>query len=119
MAAIDDGSDLSGYEVLIALSITGLLINLTLLVRIKFGNLLVTHLSVRPYIISLCLLAVMLVQFTILLYLKNISYADDIAQYWKDLYTPSEVLAKINVGFTLVKIDLVLYFIMCRTYEHE
>ena len=55
--------------------------NLTILMQIKFGDKMVTHLSEWPYIVSLTLLLVMIVEFLALEYVANILYHD--LSVWK------------------------------------
>lgn len=50
------------FGLALSLVVSGLIINVTLLVKIKYGDALVTHLTCLPYYISLALLLVMLVE---------------------------------------------------------
>ena len=65
------------YEFLLAIAICALILNIALLVRINFGNLLLTKLSTRPYIVSLIFFFAMIIEFTCICILKNITYKDD------------------------------------------
>ena len=58
-----------GIEFALSLAIMVFLINLTLLVRIRYGSELVTKLTELPYIISLCLIAMVIVYLSILCFL--------------------------------------------------
>ena len=104
-------------EITVSLAIIGLLVNITILVRIKYGDLLVTHLSVRPYLISLAFFILVILMELSLTYIKNIVYAGDLDGFWKMMFDPESTVGAINYGFTLFKIDLVIFFILTRTYE--
>lgn len=64
------------FETMITVTVCLLLWNVTLLVKIRFGNKLVTHLSVLPYLVSLVLQVVILMEQIGLAYLANIYYYD-------------------------------------------
>ena len=54
-------NDVNGQEVGFSIVVLGLVINITLLVKIKYGDALITHLTCITYYVSLALLIVMLV----------------------------------------------------------
>ena len=60
------------FEVIFCVTVCIFLWNLTVLMQIKFGDKMVTHLSEWPYIVSLSLLLVMIVEFLALEYVANI-----------------------------------------------
>ena len=60
------------FEVIFSVTVCILLWNLTILMQIKFGDKMVTHLSEWPYLVSLSLLLVMIVEFIALEYVANI-----------------------------------------------
>ena len=49
-------------EFLLALAVTAWITNLVILVRLKFGNKSLTHLSCRPYMISLSFFTFMVIE---------------------------------------------------------
>lgn len=112
---------LSGYcfEILFSIAISALLANLILLMRLKFGSILVTHLSVRPYMATFALFTVMSAEFFSLCFLNNISYHDDQVQFWHDLYSPKSSMRRIYGVMAIIKIDLVILFVLFRTHELE
>ena len=73
----------------------------------------------RPYLISLALFILVIVQELYHLYMKEAYYAGDKERYYFALYIADQTLASINEAFTLIKIDLVIFFILIRTYEME
>ena len=65
---------LMGIETIFSLAVAGLLLNLVLLVRIKFGGQIYTNLTMKPYIISIIIFAIIAVEFSCLSYLRNVAY---------------------------------------------
>ena len=105
------------FEFLFALAVMILLANLLLLIRIRFGDLLVTHLSVKPYIVSLALFGLMACEFLSLSFLYNVSYRGDPESFWADLCTLDTVMRRIYSSIAVVKIDLAILFILFRARE--
>ena len=65
-------NQIASYELLFALSVTCLLINGFLLVKIKFGGKIVTTLSKKPYMLSFCLLTLMSIEFLWICYVRHV-----------------------------------------------
>ena len=61
-------------ETISSLAVAGLLLNLVLLVRIKFGGQIHTNLTMKPYIISIIIFAIIAVEFSWLSYLRNVTF---------------------------------------------
>lgn len=80
---------------------------------------LVTHLSVRPYIATFALFSIMTVEFLSLCILDNISYKDEEVKFWHDLYSPHSIMRCIYNVVAIIKIDLVILFVLLRAYELE
>ena len=76
------------FEFLFSLSVICLISNVILVTQIKFGDKLVTNLSLRPYIISFLLFCVMTLEFASLCLAKNVIYKVDQSQFWQDLFNP-------------------------------
>ena len=62
------------YEFLFSIAVVALISNLVLLVRIKFGSYVITHLSLRPYIVSLALLVTMVTEFSTMSIIQAVAY---------------------------------------------
>ena len=50
------------FGLALSLVVTGLLINIAILVKIQYGDALVTHITCLPYYISLALLLIMFIE---------------------------------------------------------
>ena len=85
-----DVYDWLSFELIFALSVTCLLINIFLLVKIKFGGQIVTTLSKMPYMISLCLFILMTIEFSWLCFMQKVVYLGDEMGFDKKLLIPSE-----------------------------
>ena len=72
------------YEMLLAIAACALITNLVLLTRIRFGSSLITHMSLRPYLVSAVLLSLMIIEFIWLCFLKNITYQGRQQEFWED-----------------------------------
>ena len=95
-----------------ALVILGLLINVGLLIRIRYGREVITNLTYRPYIVSLALLIVMFAQ--ILCSEIGIVIHGEIPDYDEDgavLYYSISIISSI-------KYILVVTLIMVRGFEN-
>ena len=69
------------FEIMFSVTMCVLLWNLTLLMDIRYGNKIVTHLSVWPYIVSVALCLVMLFEFLAMAYAANINFHHMYLQY--------------------------------------
>mgnify|MGYP007118472759 CR=1 FL=1 len=102
-----------------AMVVLALVVNLTLLVRIRFGEMMVTHLSLHPYIVSFCLLLAMLVEISVLLFLSELTYRDDLDALVDQMIFPGNSLNSVFSGLTDLKFMLLLVFILTRAHEQE
>ncbi len=101
-------------EFAFALVVTAIIINIILLTRIRYGDALITHLTRRPYYVTLALL---IVTFVNIVYLE-IVYGTGRVKYvlnGKDL-APKQLVA-LTLGAT--RYILMFVFIFIRTQEHE
>ena len=62
------------FEASFAIALSTLLINIVLIARIKYGEMQITHISTRPYLIAMCLLITLLAELTAYLILTNVVY---------------------------------------------
>ena len=62
------------FELLFSLSVTCLLFNGFLLIKIKFDGQSVTTWSKKPYWVSLCIFTLMTIEFFWICYLENVEY---------------------------------------------
>lgn len=101
-------------EMLFSLALSALLINLVLMIHIKFGDKIVTTLTMKPYIISLILCSVMVFEFIWLCFLKEVRFKNDDDAFFEKLLVPEETNTVNRFQSTMmqIKIDLVLVFIL-------
>ena len=62
------------FEASFAIALSTLLINIVLIARIKYGEMQITHISTRPYLVSMFLLITLLAELTAYLILTNVVY---------------------------------------------
>lgn len=104
-------------EFLFALAVSAFITNLVILIKLKFSDQSLTHLSLLPYMISLSFFTIMLIEFGWQCYLKNVIFEENFTEYWKALVDPSSVYNDVLTGFEIIKIDLLFVFIVARTHE--
>ena len=113
------GSSYIGYSLEVAFSIIlmALTLNLSLLCKYRYGNSMITHLSLKPYLVALALLCVMLCEIVCILYFSNIFYPKDplkLIQMVLRVDSPLNIILNILAN---AKYTLVLYFILTRAHE--
>ena len=60
---VEASNRILSFEMLFSLAVLGLIINLVLIVRIKFGSQIITSLTMKPYLISFALFSIMAIEF--------------------------------------------------------
>ena len=96
-----------------------LLANLTLLMKIRYGDQLVTKLSEQPYIIALAFITSILVYLIGLCYLTSVPYDGKLDDFYQQMIKPGTTLNVLNTVFIIIRMDLALLFIASRIYEQE
>jgi len=107
------------FEVDFSVSVVFLLVNLTLLMRMRFGDSPITHLSVLPYIVSLALLSLMIFELIIECYLGNVIYEYDLKGLVDSLFDIEDAINFLLTVTGLAKLDFLLLFIVLRAHEQE
>ena len=105
-------------EVTFALIVTVLLFNLTCLVRIHYGDAIITHITTRPYKITMVLLILMLSNHSIGLVITNIVYVGRYSEYIEDLKSKPFFIFLLDLPYQL-KWWLIMCFFISRTSEME
>ena len=77
-----------GYIISLALVTPMLILNITILVKLRYGDGLMTHISERHYIISLCLLLFMFTYLLVFLIHTQVLYKDDLYSLLKKINYP-------------------------------
>ena len=103
-----------GLEMSISLLVGGLLINVVLITKIKYGNTLITHLTLRPYYVTLVLLSMALVE---AIYLEVTFGTSVIFTVLGSAVLDAKQLTALTLGAS--KYILIFIFIFVRTQEHE
>ena len=83
------------FEMIFAVAVTGLLLNLVLIVRIKFGEQIVTNLTMRPYFISFTLFAIIAIEFLCINYIKHVTFLGDEIGFNEEFYKYKSLLNSI------------------------
>ena len=105
-------------ELSFALIITVMLFNISRIVAIRYGDAKITHITLRPYYISLGLLCAMFLENFYYLMAINVIYKDDWSAYFKSFKTRNIILFFSEL-VSLAKFALILIFVIARTFEHE
>lgn len=107
-----------GFEVAFSIVVSALIANIALIARIKFGQMQVTHLTLQPYLISLAICIVLLVEVVGFLYLGNITLGGD---YLKLVSKSVEIPGYIAFfgACAATKYALMMIFVLARTFEQE
>ena len=95
-----------------------LILNVILHVRIKFGNMVVTHVTTRPYKIAYVFLILALLQTVGMIYLTNIYYDGQFTEV-VNLWLDSSVFKVIFVSFELFKFTWIFIFIEGQSFNHK
>ena len=118
-----DEGDLNGYrglgfETAFAVIVSVLLLNVALLVRIKYGNAVITHLTTAPYILALFISTVMLAENVTYLLFSDTFYNQDHTTFLVDVSVNwySRVFLR---ALIMVKYGAVFWFILSRAFEHQ
>jgi len=65
-----------GFEAVFSVAVSALLINIVLIARIKYGQMQITHITTRPYLIAMFLLITLLIEVCTYIILGDIVYKD-------------------------------------------
>ena len=95
-----------GIEFALSIAIMVFLINLTLLIKIRYGSELVTKLTELPYIVSLCLVAMIIVYLGIGCFLANITFVEQHGTFYYLMITPGTTYNTISCELGVIKISL-------------
>lgn len=75
--AIDESGREFSFELTFAILFCALLANVILIVRLKYGDMEITHNTRRPYMLSMYLILLSLFEVTIYLLIVNVFFQDD------------------------------------------
>ena len=110
-----------GFYITLSFIITALIFNIFLLVRIKYGDAVVTHLTLWPYRISLILLILMLVDtsISIVIFKEQQTLIIKILEF-KKLQGISEEFSTYFMRFMgILEYLMMLIFVLTRAFEHR
>ena len=106
-------------QLLLSLAVTCLIFNVILLVKIKFGDLIITNRTLKPYITSCVLLCVICAEFVWISYLRRIKYKDNDDLFKEEFFEPFGFRNKIESDIMQIKVDLMVLFVYFIAYELE
>ena len=112
-------SEFYTFEIAFSVSIVVLILNLVQIMRIKYGQQLITHLSLRPYYVSLAILLVMITEFVLFSYMGNIQFENDFGSFLGEITDAKSVSGQFITPMILLKVALVVIFITVRAHELE
>ena len=105
-------------ELSFAIIATTLILTLGRIVAIKYGDAKITHITMRPYYVSLGLLTVMLIENLYFLLQVEIFFSNNWNAYFQSLADNGFDQFLIQL-ITQSKFVLIICFVMGRTFEHE
>ena len=94
-----------------------LILNGILHMRIKFGSMVVTHITTRPYKIAYVFLILALVQTTSMIFITNIVYKgefNEVVKFW----ISSPTFKTVFISFELCKFTWIFIFVNIQTFNH-
>ena len=105
-----------GFELAFAIIVTVMLWNIFMVVKLRYGNMNITHHTARPHIISMFLLTASLVEVVIYLLVTNVFFDNWITflGFYKEHYLMQTIVALVLYS----KYSLILIYMLARTYEH-
>ena len=78
----DHGSGL-GFELTFSITMTALIANAVLIVRLKYGDMEITHNTKRPYLLSMYLLLFFLIEVIVYLLIGNVFFKESYPSFEK------------------------------------
>ena len=99
------------------MTITVFLVAVVLYQRILYGQMLITKITTRPYVIAIVLLCVQMIEGISLLYMYRVQYYDDLESFLKS-FTEDIFTVTIHRSFAMIKYWILIVFIMSRVFEH-
>ena len=105
-------------EFTFAVKITGLIFNIVLLCKIRYGDAVITHLTNRPYYVALVLLIIMCTESLVFVLMQNVIFRGKWYEFLIDIET--KPLTRFY-GFALgqIKLSILLVFISVRTHADD
>ena len=108
------------FEIAFAISLCIFLWNLTLLVRIRYGKQLITHLTVWPYVVCLLLEVLMILEFLSLSYIANVHFKGTQLQKLNDfIFNQLSNYNQVWIPMELSKGGILQIFFVLRIHEYE
>ena len=105
-----------GFEKSVSAVIFMLIINLVLHIRIKFGDMVVSHISTNPYKAAYGFLTIALIQSLQFVYLVNIKYENDFTKF-VDLWVNNGTYNAIFMAFECCKFAAIIFFLNMQAFE--
>ena len=106
------------FEMALSICVSVFLWNLTVLVRIRFGNQDITHLSVWPYAVSLILVTMMIFEFFGLTFIANY-FVDEWRDLLFDLWDRNTIANQFMTPLQCFKGMLLQIILFLRVHERE
>ena len=105
-------------EFTFAVKITGLIFNIVLLCKIRYGDAVINHLTNRPYYVALVLLIIMCTESLVFVLMQNVIFRGEWCTFLLDVKT--KPLTRFY-GFALgqLKLSVLLVFISVRTHADD
>ena len=104
-----------GFELAFSFIVSALILNAVLIIKIKYGGMMITHNTMRPYIVSMCLLLVCLLEVTLYLIMK-VYFVNDWFGFL-NFVKSNPWLEILFLTTTNAKFALVLFFVLTRIFE--
>ena len=115
----EDSDDLNlGFEQSFACIVTMIIYNAYLYSQIKYGNMTITHVSMRPYKIAFLFLLIALAETVYVLILSDVVFANDFKVFLHH-WTESKYFKRLIIGFEMSKFCAIIAFLLSQTFEYQ
>ena len=109
-----------GIHIAFSMIVATIVLNITLICHIKFSDQTITHLTMRPYYVSLAQLILLLVEVSLSAYFIFIKYNDNIKSFLDDFtHIKRTPLYSLFTILGLLKNTGILVFSLTRVHENE
>ena len=107
------------YEASLALVSSMLILNVILLIRLRYSYELVTHMTERHYYISLTLLSVMFTYLVVYCYYTGVVYEGNLSAFEAHLLEPDSIFCRFMSIAYVLRQSLTLVWFSYRAHEKE
>ena len=106
-------------EAALAVTVTVMVANVALIIKIKYGDVMITKLTMLPYFASLGVLIINLSMQLFIIVGTHFIYKDDVHRFFRQISFEGTTLNKIFIPLSVLRIAFALLFFFVRAFEAE